>query len=154
MRVKVYYRTIQTTAPLRDQLHNEAVWTWTPAQAQAFLQLKQLVATTTVLAYYSQRARTIVSMDASSHGVGAVLLQIQEKGRRAPIMYSFRALTATEQKNSQIEKEALAMVWVCEKFHCYFFETEMPFMVETDKPLLAIMNTQSMVECPPRLMRL
>ena len=31
----------------------------------------------------------------------------------------------------------------------------MPFVVETDhKPLLAIMNTQSMVECPPRLMRL
>ena len=31
----------------------------------------------------------------------------------------------------------------------------MPFAVETDhKPLLAIMNTQSLVECPPRLVRL
>ena len=94
----------QTTAPLRDLLHNEAVWTWTPAQAQAFLQLKQLVATTPVIAYYSQRGPTIVSADASSHGVGAVLLQIQEEGRRVPIMYSSRALTATEQKYSQIEK--------------------------------------------------
>ena len=31
----------------------------------------------------------------------------------------------------------------------------MPLVVETEhKPLLAIMNTPSMVECPPRLMRL
>ena len=39
----------QTTAPLRNLLHNEAVWTWTPAQAQAFFQLKRLVATTRYL---------------------------------------------------------------------------------------------------------
>ena len=70
----------QPTDPLRDLLHNEAVCTWTSSQAQAFLQLKQLVATTPVLAYYSQRAPTIVSVDASSHSVGAVLLQIQKEG--------------------------------------------------------------------------
>ena len=62
---------------------------------------------------FSQRAPTIVSADASYHGVGTVLLQIEEEGRRAPIMYSSRSLTATEQKYSQIEKETLAMAWAC-----------------------------------------
>lgn len=70
-------------------------------------------------------------------------------------MYASRALTSTEQKYSQIEKEALAMAWACEKFHRYLFGIETPFPVEMDhKPLLAIMNTQNMVECPPHLMRL
>ena len=94
----------QTTDPLRDLLHNEAVWTWTAAQAQGFLQLEQLVVTIPVLAYYSQRAPTNVFADASSHGVCAVLFQIQEEGRRAPIMYSSRALMAIAKSIVKLRK--------------------------------------------------
>ena len=106
----------QITAPLRGLLNEEAVWTWTPAQAQAFRKLKQLIAATPVLDYYSQQSPTIVSADASSHGIGAVLLQVQDDGRRAPIMYASRTLAITEQWYSQIEKEAFAMAWACQNF--------------------------------------
>ena len=99
----------QTSAPLRQLLKDDVTWQWTPAQETDWKELKELVVRTPVLAYYSQRASTIVSGDASSFGIGAVLMQVQEDGRRAPIAYISQALTSTEQKYSQIEKEALVM---------------------------------------------
>ena len=96
-----------------------------------------------------------MSADASSFGIGTVLFRVQEDGRRAPVTYISRSLPADEERFSQIEKEALAMVWACEKLHCYVFGTERPFLIETDhRPLESIMNRQSIDECPPRSMRL
>ena len=98
---------------------------------------------------------TIVSADALSYGIGAVLFQIQENGRRAPVTYISYSLSATEKRYSQIEKKALAMTWAFEKFHCYLFGSQAPIVAETDhKPLQTIMNVQQLDECPPRLMRM
>ena len=133
----------------------QSVWAWTPAQDEAFQRLKEMTSTAPVLAYYSQGAPTIVSADASSYGIGAVLFQIQEDGRRAPVTYVSRSLSATEKRYSQIEKEALAMSWAFEKFHCYLLGSPTPTVVETDhEPLQTIMNVQQLDECPPRLMRM
>ena len=110
---------------------------------------------TPVLSLYSQDTPTIVSSDASSRGIGGVLLQVQEDGRRAPIYYVSRSLNTTEQRYSQIKKETLAMAWSCERFQCYLFGRDTPFQVDTDhKPLLSIMNSQSLDQCPPRLQHL
>jgi hypothetical protein len=84
-----------------------------------------------------------------------VLLQEQSDGRRAPVTYISRALTASKQKYAQIEKEALAMTWACEIFHCYLFGCEEPFSTETDhRPLVTIMMHQGLDDCSPRLMRM
>lgn len=83
--------------------------------------------------------------------MGAVLLQVQQNGRRAPVAYISRALTDTEKRYPQIEKEALAVTWGCERFAQYLIGEE-PFTVETDhKPLIPILNTQNFSQCPPRL---
>ena len=125
---------------------------WTPAQEEAYQKLQAMVTSPPVLAFYSSDAATRVSADASSYGIGAVLLQIQRDGRKAPVAYVSRALTPTEQRYSQIEKEALAMAWACEKFECYLLGQPTPFLVETDhKPLLTIMNMQHLDQRPPRL---
>ena len=134
-------RQSQLSAPLRALLRDEVDWTWSPVQEEALVKLKALVTAAPVFAFYSPRARTVVSADASSFGIGAVLLQVQEDGRKAPVMYISRALTPTEQNYAQIEKEALAMTWACEKFHCYLFGSEEPFLIETDhKPLVTIIE--------------
>jgi transposase InsO family protein len=149
-------RHSHVSAPLRELLRDDVVWSWTPAQDEAFQKLKEMVATAPVLAFYSQTAPSIVAADASSYGLGAVMYQVQEDGRRAPIAYASRTLTDAERNYSQIEKEALAMTWACSsKFHCYLYGSEKPFVVETDhQPLKTIMNVQQLDECPPRLMRM
>lgn len=90
----------QVAAPLRELLREESVWAWTPAQEEVFHRLKEMTSTAPVLAYYSQGALTIVSADASSYGIGAVLFQIQKDGRRAPVTYVSRSLSTTEKRYS------------------------------------------------------
>ena len=63
-------------------------------------------------------ADTKISADDSSYGLGAVLLQKCSDGWR-PVAYDSRAMTETEGRYAQIEKEALAVTWACEKFATY-----------------------------------
>ena len=56
--------------------------------------------------------------------------------------YRCRCLTDCERRYSQTEKEALALVWACEKFHAYVYG--MKFDLVTDhKPLEAIYGPRS-----------
>lgn len=51
-----------------------------------------------------------------------------------PICYASRSLTDCERRYSQTEKEALTLVWACERYHAYVYG--MKFNLVTDhKPL-------------------
>ena len=63
-----------------------------------------------------------MSADASSYGIGAILLQRQLDGSVKPVSYASRSLTPTEQKYAQIEMEALGVTWACERFRDYFIQ--------------------------------
>ena len=52
------------------------------------------------------------------YGIGAVLLQ-QSDERWVPVAYASRAMSTTESRYAQIEKEPLAIDWACEKFSSY-----------------------------------
>lgn len=85
---------------------------------------------TTSLGYFSETDRTILYTDASPHALGAVL--IQDDGRKSPRIISFasKALTATEKKYPQNQREALAAVWAVEHFS--YFLLGRPFTLRTD----------------------
>ncbi|CAB4022598.1 Hypothetical predicted protein [Paramuricea clavata] len=87
-----------------------------------------------VLAHYNLTAETKVVVDASPWALGAVLLQKQADDNYRPIAYGSRSLTDVEQKYGHIEKEGLAIVFGCERFHMYLYGRS--FELETDhRPL-------------------
>ena len=139
-------------APLRALLCKDNVWVWDHSQQSAFEKVKEMLTSTPILAHYDPRKTTIIAADASNHGIGAVLLQIQEDGIRKPACYISRSLNVAEKNYAVIEKEALATTWACERFSDYVFDLD--FTVETDhKPLVPLLNTTELHKMPPRILR-
>ena len=81
--------------------------------------VKKMIATSPTLAIYNPELPTTVQSDASSYGLGAVLLQTQKNGDVLPVAYASRTLTRSEKQYAQIEKECLGVVWSCERFGKY-----------------------------------
>lgn len=98
----------ETTKPLRDLLRKDNAWIWDEPQETAFKTLKKNLSSAPVLLHYSADKPTKISADASSYGLGGVLLQKRGNDWR-PVFYASRALTETEQRYAQVEKEALAV---------------------------------------------
>ena len=77
----------EITHPLRLLLGKKPSWLWGDAQERAFTRLKEELSKPTVLALYNPSAPTKVSADASSYGLGAVLLQ-EDKSKWRPVAYA------------------------------------------------------------------
>ena len=75
-------------------------------------------------------------------GLGAILCQLEENGHSHVVAYSSKALSLTEQRYSQTEREALAIIWGCEQFKVYLIGAK--FIVWTDhKALVPLFNNPS-----------
>ena len=141
----------QISQPLRDLLSKKNSWIWERPQQEAFEKLKTEVTTTHVLHHYDVNARTKISADASSYGLGAVILQFH-KNKWQPIAFASRSLNETECRYAQIEKEALAITWACERFSEYILGKEVE--LETDhKPLVPLLGSKHLDSLPPRVLR-
>ena len=69
-----------------------------------------------------------------------------------PVTYISRSMTPTEQRYAQIEKEALALTWACERFSDYLIG--LVFHIQTDhKPLVLLFSSKSLEELPLRVQR-
>ena len=125
---------------LRKLTKKDAKWSWTDTERQCFNQLKSLVTSTRVMAHFNIDLPSKVVTDAAPEGLGAMLLQHQINGDWKVVTYISRACTDVESRYSQIEREALGVVWAIEKLDLYLCGSK--FQVETDhKPLIGIYNT-------------
>ena len=141
----------ELTKPLRALLTKNCKWHWSQPQNDAYAAVKEEIVKPTVLALYNPAADTRISADASSFGLGAVLLQKEDKVWRA-VTFASRAMTDTERLYAQIEKEALATTWACEKFSDYILGKRI--VIETDhKPLVPLLNNKRLESLPPRVLR-
>lgn len=140
----------QVSYPLTTLLSSKNHWSWGEDQQRSFEKLKLALTSSPVLALFDPKKPTVLSTDASSFGIGAVLRQEQDNGQYKPVAYASRTMSETERRYAQIEKEGLAVVWGCERFRDFI--TGMKIMIETDhKPLVPILTSQRLEDITPRL---
>lgn len=96
--------------PLRKLTQKDIEWHWTSEHEYAVKQIKDLVTAEPVLQYSNPVKPLTMQCDASEKGLGAALLQDER-----PIAFASRALTETETRYAQIEKELLAVLFGLEK---------------------------------------
>ena len=101
--------------PINDLLKSDVEFVWGSSQSEAFNKVKTLLTKAPVLSFFDPKLPTVLSCDASSYGVGSVLLQ-EHDGQLRPIAFASRMLSTSEQHYAQIEKECLSCTWACEKF--------------------------------------
>jgi hypothetical protein len=94
-------------------------WQWTGECQRAFDKLKQMVASPTCLRFFDINDKTIVACDSSAYAIGAVLLQQSAACECRPVAFASRTLSATERKYSAAEREALACIFACERWHFF-----------------------------------
>ncbi len=131
----------EMTTPLRKLTHQEAKWRWGRVEEEAFQKLRNALSSDKALGYYETGLPTKLTVDAGPNGLGLLLLQKKTEGWK-PVACASRSLTAAETRYSQIEREALAIRWGCEK--CYMYLIGSKFVVETDHlPLLSMFQPRS-----------
>lgn len=138
--------------PLTNLQKNNITFVWDHTHQRAFNEIIRLLKQAPNLAHFDANKRIVASADASSFGLGSVLMQIGKQGREI-VAYASRTLSDTEKRYAQIEKEALGLTWGCEKFQEYILGLN-EVILETDhKPLVQILTTKNLDELTPRLQR-
>ena len=90
---------------------------------------------------------TTLQVDASLKGIGAFLL-LDNK----PVAFASKALTDTESRYPNIERELLEVVYGCERFHTYIYGRSVT--VQTDHKPLESIHLKHLMAAPPRLQQM
>ena len=80
---------------------------------------KEALQADSLLIHYDPSKPLVLACDASRCGIGAVLSHVTEDQQERPIGYASRTLTIAEKNYLQLEKEALAIIYVVKKLHNY-----------------------------------
>ena len=127
----------EITEPLYKLIRKGQQWKWGEEEATSFKKIKRLLCTETVLAHYDPSLPLGLFCDASECGIGAVLFHRFADGSERPILNISKILLATQRRYSQIQKEALSLVYALKKFHQFLYGRK--FIVVTDhKPLVTL----------------
>ena len=124
-------------APLNELLKKEQPWSWSNSCQDAFDIIKKQLISAAAPTHYDPSLPLFLAADASSVGVGAVIFHRYPDKTEQAIAHASKTLTPTENNYSQIEWEALSIVYGIKKFHQYLWGRQ--FTIQTDhKPLTTI----------------
>lgn len=98
-------------SPLYNLLKRDTKFVFDQKCIDAFNQVKRLLSEAPVLAHYDPKAPVILTVDASSTGLGCILSILDQNGIEKPVSYSSRTLSQAEVNYSCIDKEATAVVY-------------------------------------------
>lgn len=131
----------EISEPIRRLTHKGVRFVWEQEQQNAFTLLIERLKNLVTLGYYSVSDQTMVYADASSYGLGAVLIQVSTEGTPRPIAFASKALSKADQVLSQVEKEALACVWALETFQ-YLLKGRHFDLITDHRALLVILGKE------------
>lgn len=120
-----YYRRFiasfaDVAKPLTTLTKQGQPFTWGTEQEEAYRNLRDALCGDSVLIYPDFSAPFILSTDASTVGLGAILSQIVG-GQERPVAYASRQLNKAESRYSATHLEMLAVVWGIQHFRCYLY---------------------------------
>lgn len=147
-----YVPNLSDKTPIRELLIKKNQFMWGQPQRDAFLRLKEEILKEPVLALYDRNAETRISADSSAFGLGCSLEQKQPNNEWKVVMCGSRCLTPTEKRYAQVEKEALASTWACEKFRNFILGKRIQIITD-HKSLVEILEKKPVMELTARLQR-
>ncbi len=124
-----------TLAPLHHLLQKKSSWIWGAEQQQSFEKAKTLLTSSSLLVHYNPQRELLLSCDASSYGVGAVLSHRMEDGSSQPVAFASRTLAPAEKRYAQVDREGLAIVFGVTKFRQYLLGRQFT-IISDHKPLI------------------
>ena len=142
-----YYRKFlpslaRVVQPLNVLLQKDRKWVWSQDCELAMAKAKGLLTSANVLMHYDVTLPMKLATDASPYGLGAVISQVLPNGVEKPVAFASRSLSSSEQNYSQIDKEALGLIYGVRKFHTYLYGHK--FTLVTDhKPLTSILGPKN-----------
>ncbi|KAJ0640342.1 putative nucleotidyltransferase, Ribonuclease H [Helianthus annuus] len=130
-----FIRSFGVIAKPLTELTKKDSFKWSITAQQAFEQLKHALTEAPVLALPDLNKPFIIETDASSKGVGAVLIQDNH-----PLAFFSKALCPRQMVLSVYEKELLAIIMAIKQWHYYLVAK--PFIIRTDQKSLKHLLTQ------------
>ena len=125
-------------------LERNLPWKWTEQLEAAFRKVKGMIFSEKVLTDYDPSLPLRLACDASLVDIEAVLSHVMRDGTERPIAFALRTFTKTEQRYSQIDKEALSIIWGKKKFHMYLFGRSSNLYTD-HQPLTSIFHTRKSI---------
>ncbi|KAL2096766.1 hypothetical protein ACEWY4_005973 [Coilia grayii] len=137
------------TKPIRDLLKTEDGWTWGPPQLKTedgWTCGPPLLKTEDGWTWGPPLLKTEDGCPIRDRGGK------QPDGEWRPVVFISRSLTKAESRYAQVEKEALALTWACERLRGYL--SGLDFTIRTNhKPLLTLLKSRVLDDLPPRIIR-
>nr|CAI5835249.1 unnamed protein product [Callosobruchus analis] len=141
--VNYYNRFLQnlstTLHPIYNLLKDNVPFKWDQKCQKAFTAVKQEIVSDRVLAHFDPQLPLVLATDASPYAVGAVLSHVYPDGTERPIQFASQTLSKVQQKYSQIDKEAYAIIFGIKKFFYYLYGRKFTLFVD-HQPLVQIFS--------------
>jgi hypothetical protein len=102
---------------------------WSPVADAAFVLIKEEILKCSTLSWLNENDPIILYTDASTIGVGAVLVQLQNNVEK-PILFLSKKFSDAASRWSTIEQECFALFYACLQFQSYLLGRR--FFIRTD----------------------
>ena len=115
-----------------NHLTGNVAWEWTAKCQQAYMLIKDIIASDQVLMMPNDEGQYQIECDASYYASGAILSQQQPDTTWRPIVFASWTMTPTQQNYQVYDKEFLGMINVLDEWRHYILGTPQPTEIITN----------------------